>query len=78
MPLVTPGLGIFFGPRAIILITLKEDYQMMLHTKYQGSRPSDFRREGIFNVFAYISQCKTCDSQGGTILTIKPLFEQTC
>ena len=38
---------------------------MMLHTKYQGSRPYGFRKEDFFNVFPNISLCKTCDPWGG-------------
>ena len=41
---------------------------MMLHIKYQGSRPCGFRQE-IFSCFPYISLCKTCDSRGGLFLT---------
>ena len=38
---------------------------MMLHTKYQGSRPSGFRQEDFF-MFLTIkaSLCKTCDANG--------------
>ena len=39
---------------------------MMLHTKYQGSRPFGFRPED-FSHFPYISLCKTCDLRGGAI-----------
>ena len=34
---------------------------MMLHTKYQGSRPNDFRQEDFFHVFPNISLCQICD-----------------
>ena len=37
----------------------------MLHTKYQGSRPSDFRQD--FFCFPDISLCKTYDPWGGAI-----------
>ena len=40
---------------------------MMLHTKYQGSRPCGFRQED-FSMFPYISLCKTCDSEEGPLL----------
>ena len=40
---------------------------MMLHTKYQGSRPCGFRQEEFF-MFPYVSHCKTCDPQGRAIL----------
>ena len=53
---------------------------MMLHTKYQDSRPYGLRQEDFFmfllsmlyrqefvHVFHYISLYKTCDPQGGAI-----------
>ena len=39
---------------------------MMLHTKYQGSRPCGFRQENVF-MFTYISLCKICDPCGRDI-----------
>ena len=39
----------------------------MLHTKHQGSRPWDFRKEE-FSCFSYRNLCKTCDPQGWPIL----------
>ena len=33
---------------------------MMLHTKYQSSRPCGFRQEDC-SMLPYISLCKTCD-----------------
>ena len=41
---------------------------MMLHTKYEGSRPCGFRPEE-FHFFPYIRLCKTCDSLGGPIFS---------
>ena len=38
---------------------------MMLHTKYQGSKPYGFRQEDFFHVFPYIGLCKTCDPGAG-------------
>ena len=38
---------------------------MMLHTKYQGSRPWGFRQD--FFTFPSISLCKTLDLRGGAI-----------
>ena len=38
----------FFGPRGLIRTNLIEVHQMMLHTKYQGSRPCGFRQEDFF------------------------------
>ena len=35
----------------------------MLHTKYQGSRPYDFRQE-FCSCFPYVDLCKTCDPLG--------------
>ena len=37
---------------------------MMLHTKYQGSRPCGFRQKRFFHVSPYISLCKACDPLG--------------
>ena len=34
---------------------------MMLHTKYQSSRPYGFRQEDFFYVSPYISLSKVCD-----------------
>ena len=47
-----------FGPRVIIGTYLNVVYQMMLHTKYQGSRPVGFRQEDCFMFSLYVSQCK--------------------
>ena len=33
-------------------------YQMMLHTKYQGSRPGGFRQEYFFMFSLIVRQCK--------------------
>ena len=39
---------------------------MMLHIKYQGSRPYGFKKKKEdFSCFPYVSLCKTCDPQGG-------------
>ena len=38
------GMAIF-GTRGLIWTNLVEVHQMMLHTKYQGSRPCGFRQE---------------------------------
>ena len=40
---------------------------MMLHTKYQGSRPCGFRQKYFFHGSPYISLCETCDPWGGAI-----------
>ena len=40
---------------------------MMLHTKYQGSRPCGFRQEDFFHVSPYIIFCKAYDPRGRTI-----------
>ena len=33
---------------------------MLLHTKYQGSKPCGFRHDGFF-MCPYLSLCKPCD-----------------
>ena len=43
--------GTNFGPGGIILTNLVEVYQVMLHSKYRGSRPHGFRQEDFFHVF---------------------------
>ena len=40
---------------------------MMLHTKYQSSRPCGLRQEDFFHVSPYISLCKACDPKIGVI-----------
>ena len=40
---------------------------MILHTKYQGSRPFGFRQEDLFIMFPILSLCKTFDPQGMAI-----------
>ena len=41
------------GPRVIIGTYLNFDYQLMLHAKYQGSRPGGFR-ENMFLRFHHM------------------------
>ena len=41
---------------------------MMLHTKYQGSRPYGFRQEDFFQWFPSISLCKQFDLGAGSFL----------
>ena len=48
---------------------------LMLHTKYDGSRPSGFKQEGCLRL-QYVSQCNTCDLQDETIFTTEQQFEQ--
>ena len=60
-----PHGGTIFGPMDIILTNFVDVHKVMLHTKYQGSRPCGFRQEDCFSHFAYISFCKTCDPRGG-------------
>ena len=38
---------------------------MILHTKYQGSRPCGFRQEDFFHVAPYVNLCKTCAPEAG-------------
>ena len=45
-----PRDGAIFGPRDIILTNLQNVHQVMLYTKYQGSRPCGFRQEDFFMV----------------------------
>ena len=49
-----------FWPQGLNLNKLSKVLQVMLHTKYQCSRPCGFRQED-FLCFPYISLCKTCD-----------------
>ena len=52
---------------------------MMLHTKYQGSRPCAFRQEDFFMFLPIdISLCKVCDPRGRSFLAPGAQFEQTC
>ena len=44
---------------------------MMLHIKYQGSRPCGFRKEYLFSCFLFIILCKTCDPTMGPYLNIR-------
>ena len=39
---------------------------MMLHTKYQGSKPKVSDKK-IFSCFPYIGLCNSCDPWGGAI-----------
>ena len=43
-----PQTETIFGPRGIIWPNLVEVHQMMLHSKYQGSRSACFRQEDFF------------------------------
>ena len=47
-----------FGPRVIIGTYLNVVYQLMLHTKYQGSSQGGLRQEDFFMFSLYVSQCK--------------------
>ena len=53
-----PALWSMFGPIVIIRTYLNVIYQLMLHTKYQGSRPGGFRHEYFLMFSPYASQCK--------------------
>ena len=48
-----PRGGVIFGPRGIIWTNLVDVYLVILHTKYQGSRPYGFRREAFFMFSLY-------------------------
>ena len=58
-----PWGGAIFGPMGMISTNLAEFHQVMLHTKYQDSRPYGFRQKD-FSCFYNISLCKTCDPPG--------------
>ena len=60
------GVAIF-GPRGLIRTNFIEVHQMMLHTKYQGSRPCGFRQEDFFMFPPLKAYVKTCDPQGEAI-----------
>ena len=64
---VTPWGRAIFGPRGHNLVNLIVVHEVMLHTKYQGSRPCILDKK-IFSCFPYISLSLTCDPQG------KPFF----
>ena len=44
---------------------------MVLHTKYQGSRPCGSRPEDFFSCVPYTSLFKTCDPGAGPFLAQK-------
>ena len=44
-----PQGGVIFGPWGIIQINLVEVHKVMLHTKYQNSRPHGFRQVDFFH-----------------------------
>ena len=60
-------------PRGIIWTNLVEVHKEMLHTKYQGSRPSSFRVEELWN-FRSLFQCSTYDPQGGASFDPRGIF----
>ena len=48
---------------------------MMLHTKYQGSRPYGFRHEDSFHVFPlYKPILNICDPRGGTFFVPRDII----
>ena len=51
-------------PRSILWTDMVEVHKEMLNTKYQGSRPSSFRVEELWN-FRSLFLCSNCDPQGG-------------
>ena len=48
-----PRGGIEYDPRSTTLSNLVEVRKMMLHTKYQGSKPGGFRQEDGFMYSIY-------------------------
>ena len=71
-----PRDGAIFDPRGIIRTNLVKVHLVMLHTKYQCSRPCGFRLD-FFPFFPYISLYKTCDPGAEQFFTLGTLFEQT-
>ena len=48
---------------------------VIIHTKYQGSRPSGFRKEGFLYVFIKLVNVSS-DLQDEDILTTEPQFDK--
>ena len=79
---MTPG-WVSFDHKDILRTNMIENNHMMLHTKYQGPRPSGFRQEH-FHGFPYILvstnvfTCKQLVTPGaGAVLTLGTSFQQT-
>ena len=60
--------GVIFQPRGLILTNLVVVYQIMLHTKYQCSRPCGFRQEDFFMFLPYKSNVKPVTPGAGPFL----------
>ena len=70
---VTPRGGAIFSPKGGNLNKHgSPPDQVMLHLKYQGSRPYGFRQD-FFNV-SYLSQCKTCDPWGWAVIGLRGII----
>ena len=63
-------------PRGMVWTDLVEVYKEMLNTKYQGSRPSSFSVEELWN-FLSLFLCSTYDPRVGLVLTPGSFYEQT-
>ena len=51
---------------------------MMLHTKYQGSRPCGFRQEGFFRFLSILVYVKHVTPGAGSFFAPGALIKQTC
>ena len=76
MSLETPGAWPFWL-QGHNLNKLVEVYWLMLHTKYEGSRPCGFREDLLIFSPYIISLCKTFDPGAKPFLVKGILFEQT-
>ena len=61
------GVAIF-GPRGLISTNLVEVHQMMLHTKYQGTRPCGLRQEDFFMFLPIKAYVKPVTPEAGPFL----------
>ena len=73
---VTPGRGHFWQQCHSLNKLGRGLLGDAIHIKYQGSRSCGFREED-FIIFPFITLCRTCDPQGGTIFGPGAKFEQT-
>ena len=69
-----PWGGAIFDPRDKIWANLVEDHMVMLHIKYQSSRPFAVFDKNIFEDFPYITLCKMADPWGSTIFDPRDLI----
>ena len=57
-----------FGPRGLISTNLVDIHQVMLHTKYQGSRTYGFRQEDFFMFLHIKAYVKPVTPEAGPFL----------